>query len=308
MDILSEIFDVLRPSGAVYFPADVTGGYAVEIPEDPRAVQFHLLLQGRGFGGLSHDKKLTAFEERDMLILPNGGAHILTDKPGRTPVLLPDLLEINPLGEDGVLQIRGEGTQRVRLLCGSCRFDDSLGHPILATLPDVIVLRRPTIGEDPWLSALINVMALEAERGGFGMTAIITRLLEALFIQVLRARFQSEEEGEQSYLRALTHPKIGAALQRIHASPENKWTLSLLAKDVGMSRSSFAQKFMALVGETPISYLTRWRLLRARNLLQETDWSMAEIADACGYKSVPSFTRRFSVAFGVGPGKFRRAA
>jgi transcriptional regulator GlxA family with amidase domain len=110
------------------------------------------------------------------------------------------------------------------------------------------------------------------------------------------------------YLAALADPQLSQALAAIHQQPGIAWTIGALARRAGMSRARFALRFGAVVGVAPIAYLTTWRLMKARALLANSTLDMAEIAARCGYASVPSFTRRFKQAVGIGPGAWRRSA
>ena len=142
------------------------------------------------------------------------------------------------------------------------------------------------------------------------MQAILSRLLEVLFIQALRHRTTAEGGAEPEtapgYLAALADPQLSKALAAMHREAARDWTVGELAKLAGMSRARFAAAFARRVGLAPIAYLTRWRLMKARRLLRESGLSTQEIAARCGYASLPSFTRRYKAAFGIGPGAYRR--
>jgi len=94
----------------------------------------------------------------------------------------------------------------------------------------------------------------------------------------------------------------------MHEAPERAWTLEELAQEAGLSRAAFARIFSATVGEPPHSYLTRWRMGIAAQLLEETDLRLTEIAPRVGYRSEFSFSRAFKLARRVSPMQYRRAA
>ena len=306
IDILSEAYEMLRLRGAVYFRAAISGEWAIAVPSEKETARLHLVLQGECYARLSPETEPVRLNEGDMVIVSGGRSHFLADRPGRRPVPLTKVLEQYPLAADGTLRLEGKGAQRVRLLCGGCDFDKSLAHPALATLPDLIVLRGAELGREPWLGGVLRTMAMEADRGGMGMTTVLTRLLEAVFVQAIRIQATSADDPQADYLRALADPKLCLALQKIHASPGKAWTVSQLAAEVGVSRSVLSERFSKILGEPPMVYVRRWRLFNARNLLRSSKMSMTEIAEACGYASVPSFSRRFTTAFGIGPGKYRK--
>ncbi len=307
-DVLSDVFQALHLRSELYFRTDITGAWAIEIPADRRKIRFHLVLQGRCAVALSGDGEAVVLEAGDLAVVPHGRAHILADRAGRKPKRLDAVLARVAPDEAGVLTIRHDGEGRVRLLCGFCSFDEAVDHPVLSLLPEFIEVVPSKLGGEPWLAAVLRLMAMEADFAGEGMNGILSRLLEVVFIQTVRARIGGEAAASSGYLQALSDPKLGAALRGMHDQPETPWTLTSLARAAGMSRSVFAERFTTMVGETPIAYLTNWRLMQARRLLRDTSLGTDEIALRCGYASLPSFTRRFKAAFGTGPGAFRRAA
>lgn len=98
-----------------------------------------------------------------------------------------------------------------------------------------------------------------------GALALIAKLSDALFIQIVRAYFRSQFEARESqgWIAALKDPKIGMAITEINRKPEHSWTVASLATEVGISRSAFAERFARLVGEPPLKYLARWRVSKA---------------------------------------------
>jgi AraC-like DNA-binding protein len=192
-------------------------------------------------------------------------------------------------------------------LCGFCSFDEDVEHPAVSSLPALIVLSARDLGAEPWVAETLRLMSLEADLSGQGMGGVLGRLLEVAFIQIVRRMRATAANADPGYISALADPWLSKALLAIHGAPQRPWTIAELAKSSGLSRAVFAEKITSAVGLPPISYLTNWRLMIARRLLRETDLGIEEIALRCGYKSLPSFTRRFKAAFKVGPGSFRRS-
>jgi len=304
-DLLSDLFATLRLGSDLYFRADLAGPYSVLVPPEGRLVRFHYVRRGTCWLRDPAGHLRVQLAEGDLAVLPNGGGHILADTADREPASLAAVLAAAPPGADGVLRY-GKGTGRVELLCGFCRFDEAVAHPALAGLPPLLLLRPAELGGEPWTVAALRLLGLESELGGQGMQGILTRLLEVLFIQAVR-RLQTEGgEDAPGYMAALADPQLSKALHALHAAPEADWTVSALARLAGMSRARFADRFTRQVGLPPMGYLTRWRLMMARRLLRESELSTEEIAARCGYASLPSFTRRYKEAFGIGPGTYRR--
>ena len=307
MDILSESFDALRLTGSIYFKAEIMGDWAIKVPSQKDAVRLHLVLQGRCYWRLSSAHDPIQLHEGDMVLVTRGEAHFLASRPGLRPVPLDRILKKHPPDSEGTICLEGKGDHRVRLLCGACDFDDSLSHPALSTLPEVVLLRAAELGLEPWLGGILKTMAMEAERGGYGMNTVLNRLLEVVFVQAMRTQALSQGDTAYDYLKALRDPKLFLVLQAIHSSPGEAWTVTSLAALAGMSRSVLSEKFTKMLGEPPMTYLRRWRLLRARDLLRYSMKNMSDIAETCGYASVPSFSRRFTDAYGVTPGKYRKS-
>ncbi len=314
IDVLSDVFATLRLHGGVYFRAELSGAWAIEVPAERRRIRFHLVRHGDCWVKVRAHQDPVLLTEGDLAIIPNGAAQILSDRPGRAPVQLGDIVEGGAIDSSGVLNYgTGDGDEdgdpggRVRLLCGFCDFDEDVEHPVVTSLPALIVLSVRDLGAEPWVTETLRLMSLEADLSGQGMDGILGRLLEVMFIQVVRRLSAAPAGTESGYISALADPRLSKALLAIHGAPQRPWTIAELAKSSGLSRAVFADKFTSAVGLPPIGYLTNWRLMKARRLLRETNLGIDEIALRCGYKSLPSFTRRFKAAFKVGPGSFRRS-
>jgi AraC-like DNA-binding protein len=147
----------------------------------------------------------------------------------------------------------------------------------------------------------------EVETSEFGNQIVVRNLLSSLFVYVMRAWADAASPTTKDWFSALRSTHTARALARIHEAPEHAWTLENLAKEAGLSRAAFARNFSASVGEPPHSYLTRWRMGIAAQLLEETDLRLGEIASRVGYRSEFSFSRAFKLARGASPIQYRRA-
>ena len=291
----------------MYFRAVLAGEFAVEVPAEKRQVRFHLVRKGPCWIGVQPHGDPVKLSEGDLALVPNGAAQVLSDAPGRTAIPLGKVVDGGALDDAGVLTY-GAGNGPVRLVCGFCQFDDDVAHPVIADLPEIIVLKVQDLGGEPWIMTALRLLELEADLNQQGMNGILSRLLEIIFVQTVRRVTPRQPDGRPDYMAALADAHLSKALLAIHREPEAPWTVSTLARMAGMSRARFADRFASMVGATPIGYLTEWRLTKARGLLRDTDLAVEDIALRCGYASVPSFSRRFKAAFSVGPGAFRRRA
>ncbi len=198
----------------------------------------------------------------------------------------------------------GQG-EPASLLCGYFRCSRDSRHPLLAALPAVIHIRHNGRRDLAWLQTSLEFMIHETRAARPGAEAVVDRLVSVLFIQMVRA-YVEQAEAPPGMLAAFTDRAVGAALALMQRSPHENWTLHRLARRVGVSRSTFAERFVQLVGQTPMQYLTLWRMQLARRLLTESHLSMAAIAERVGYRSEASFGKAFKKAAGTGPGAYRR--
>jgi len=201
----------------------------------------------------------------------------------------------------------GEGAE-TQLVCGSFRLERADAHPLLEFLPPLLHLRPAENAAAEWMEATLRFLARETREARPGTETIVSRLTDVLFVQVLRAWIETAPEGRGGWLGALRDRQIGAALAHLHRSPDRGWTNASLAEAVGMSRSRFAARFTALVGEPPLTYLSRWRLETAAGLLGDGALGLAEVAARVGYESEAAFSKAFRRRFGTPPGAYRRRA
>ncbi len=314
MDALTDILETIHLRGSLYCRSELGAPWGMAIAAGSDA-QFHVVRRGRCWLRLTTepDTAPILLEAGDMVVLPRGHAHQVSDHPD-TPVLpLEEFLRCQAPPADqpppacSLLRHGGDGEQTT-LVCGYFRFDRGRAHPLLSVLPPLLLMRGEGGRARPWIESLLDLIAGEAANPGAGGEILINRLTEALLIQVIRAHLASTENPAPSWLAGLRDPQIAAALALIHHQPEQRWTLEQLAARVGLSRSGFAARFRELVGEPPLQYLTRWRLQLAANHLQQDRLSLAEVAHAVGYRSETGFSKSFKRLLGIAPGSFRRQA
>jgi len=303
MDVLTEVFAALRLEAGLYFSTCFRGDFAVRLAAEQRRIRFHLVLEGACVVTVPEERQVSV-AQGELVLIPDGAPQTLSSGEDVSQAL--DLDEVlsraPPL--DGVLEF-GEQGPSCRILCGFLRFDEAIDHPVLKNLPAVIALPHSDCEMPAGAIAALDLLRAETREQAPGQAAIVLRAVEILLMQVARQRLAGR--ADEGFAVALADPRLGKALSVIHAQPARQWTLDTLAGHAGMSRSRFAQRFMQRVGLTPVAYLTQWRMIRARQLLTEPGLDMAEIAEQCGYRSVPAFGRRFAQVFGVGPGQWRRS-
>ena len=198
----------------------------------------------------------------------------------------------------------GGGGAPTTIVCGSLSFDRASLKPITQLLPSFILIQADqahTLALHNTLQALASEMAEQAP----GSAVVATRLAEVLFIQVLRAHIASEAGWRnKGWLRAIFDPQIGAALSAMHDSVKTPWTVESLAEEAGMSRSAFAARFKELLGQTPLEYVTEWRMQKAMQLIEPRDKKLIDVARSVGYESDAAFSKAFKRVVGTSPGEY----
>ena len=236
----------------------------------------------------------------ELVLLPRGSAHEVVHSPRGKAIRLETFLA----KRDGVID---PDPKAVTLICGQFNMDQHLALPALRALPQAVSLR---VGMEAGCSALSDTLRMlrnEVETPNFGNQIVVRNLLSSLFVYFMRDLADAASPGAKDWFSAVRSTHTARALARMHEAPERAWTLEDLARVAGLSRAAFARNFSASVGEPPHSYLTRWRMGIAAQLLEETDLRLSEIAPRVGYRSEFSFSRAFRLARGVSPIQYRRA-
>lgn len=305
-DVLTSVMDALRLRSRVFCRSELKAPWGMALPRSEYA-HFHVVERGGAWLKVDSQRPV-ALAGGDLVVVPRGSGHTLTDSPATRTRPLAEMIG-HRRTEGGCAVMRGGGAGAETLLvCGSFRFERPRAHPLVELLPPVLHLRPADSPAAEWLQATLRLLARETRDGRPGSEAIVSRLTDVIFVQALRAWLETIPEGRGGWLGALRDPAVGRALACIHARPDQEWTNASLAAAVGMSRSRFAARFAALVGEPPLAYLTRWRLETAAGLLEDGTLGQAEVAARVGYGSEAAFSRAFRRRFGQPPGAWRRQA
>jgi AraC family transcriptional activator of mtrCDE len=302
MDAMSDILRMIRLTGVVYFRSDFTKPWGMSIDKS-NVAQFHLVARGRCYLYIEEVDQLLELTAGDAVVFPHGGAHWLADEPDRKKIpgmkVVQSIKENEPIFQDG-------DDVCTTLVCGHFEFDRDIEHPFIEALPKFIHVSDSEQRQFSWLENAIKIILQETDSGNPGAEVVVERLAEVLFIQLIRSYIISRGDQE-GFLAALNDRDISNALKLMHSMPQEPWTLVNISKKIGMSRSSFAERFKKFVGTTPMDYLTKWRMQRARDLLTNSDMSLGSISRKIGYTSEPAFNRAFKKRFNKTPGALRRA-
>ena len=186
--------------------------------------------------------------------------------------------------------------ETVETVCASLEFGAGLGNPLTRALPEIMVIR---LQDMPDLAQALQLLFLEADQHHCGRQAVLDRLMEVVFIQVLRDAMD-QQRLQVGLLAGLADARLAKAINAMHSAPAQAWTLEQLAEQCGMSRARFATHFHDVVGITPGNYLTQWRLAIAQSLLRQgkpVQW----ISDTVGYGSPSALSRAFRAQLGMSP-------
>ena len=307
-DVLSEVLAVTRLKGTVYFSAELRAPWGIALPQRRRAPfyvvtrgQCEISLDGAPSPGVS-------LGPGDLVVLPGGTAHALASSATADAIPLEQFVARLPMDERGhVKALDGKGP--MTSIIGGFFELERAPEPLVAVLPPLIHVSGDDAEVSGWLDQTLRSIAHEASQALPGRAVVLNRLADVLFVRVVRAYLlklsAGGATGPPSWLRGLTDPRIARALAQIHRAPEQAWTLAQLASRAAMSRTAFAQRFRALVGQTPVSYLAAWRMQKAAYLL-EMGTSIAQIAEQVGYTSELAFAKAFRRLMGMPPGAYAR--
>ena len=258
----------------------------------------HIIESGELEIGLHGDERSERLRRGDVILLPRGDAHHMTN----VRRLAADRLA----GAEQDAQPSQAGAP-VRWLCGTFMMGDSEASHLLASLPAVIMLRGARDQALEWLEVSRRMLLVEMRSPTQGSVVMIARILDLLFIQILRA-WAAGQDATPNWLAGALDPQIGPALSAIHTDPRHDWSVEDLARSCSLSRSAFAERFVARVGRPPASYLAHVRLDAAATLLRDTDTPVGLVADKVGYTSEAAFSRAFRNRYGKPPVRWRREA
>ena len=303
MDVLSDILGTVRLSGAILGRAEFSAPWGAST-EGISGLMFHIVLSGNGFITLEGEEPVP-LNTGDLLMMPHGHINYLQSDPSSPIVKFTDLMVAGPLRKPEVMRSGGGGAVTT-IACGRLEFNRREMHPLLAQLPPLIHIKSGGDGAREWLEITSKLISDEIRANRIGTAALFECLGGVLFIQVIRSYVESLPSDRAGWLGALRDRRIGAALQLIHEAPAYAWSIEELASKVGMSRSAFAGRFKSLVSETPMQYLTRWRMQRAAHYLRTEGLPIAHAADRVGYQSTATFSKAFKRYIGAAPATYRR--
>jgi AraC-like DNA-binding protein len=329
-DTLSDVLRAVRLRGAIFFHIEGSSPWAAEappaheiipavMPGAEHMIEFHGVVKGSCWGAVAGEPPVR-LEAGDVILFPQGDAHVMSSAPGvrpahpgreaytmQRPPQLP--FELRMTNADVTTpHIAASRADESTIVCGFLGLDARPFNPLLAALPRVLHIPSATLGAESWVTAFLRTVVHESNQRRPGGEAVLERMSEMLFVEVLRRYVDALPPEQTGWLAGMRDPAVGRVLALLHEKPDAAWTLERLADEAAMSRSSLHERFVHFIGQPPMQYMTQWRMQVAAGLLRDTKSKLIEVALACGYESEAAFSRAFKREVGVAPGAWRRGA
>ncbi len=310
MEALSTVLSAMKLSGSVFLEAEFTSPWCVAsqihpddcaayFPQPAHVISYHYVRSGRLVCSVADGPEIEVHAGQ-IFLLPRNERHLLGSSLDGRPVNARELLM--PPDDGPLARIQwGGGGERTELFCG---FLGTLTpvDSFLASLPGILVIDTSSGASGEWLTNSIRY----ASCGGQDSPQMLGRLAELLFAEAVRQYILSLDEEQTGWLAAARDSHVSRAIALIHSRCAEDWTTETLAREAGLSRSAFADRFTRLIGAPPMRYLAHHRMNVAANMLREGCQNASNIAYSVGFNSEASFNRAFKKEFGAPPGAWRK--
>jgi AraC-like DNA-binding protein len=315
-DALADVLKTVRMTGAVFFNVDASAPWAAEQcspelvlplirPGADHLISYHIVTEGSCYATPLDGGEPVELHAGEVIVFTHGDPHVMSSEPGlrATPVSADAFLEGAQLPY--FLSFGGDGPTSVKVICGFLACNAGPFNPLMETLPRVLIGKSDRDkGDTPCLGVLVRIAMNEIRDRRIGGEGVLGKIAELMFVEVVRQHFESLAPEQRGWLAGLKDPCIGKALSLLHAHPACNWEVEELGREVGCSRSEFAERFTGLVGVPPMTYLAKWRMQVATGLLND-NVNIAAVAAEVGYGSEASFSRAFKKMVGMPPSVWR---
>nr|WP_042179072.1 AraC family transcriptional regulator [Kibdelosporangium sp. MJ126-NF4]CEL13616.1 Transcriptional regulator, AraC family [Kibdelosporangium sp. MJ126-NF4]CTQ99302.1 Transcriptional regulator, AraC family [Kibdelosporangium sp. MJ126-NF4] len=301
MDALANLLDGPRARGAFLMKVVLDPPWSIDVRDD---APLALVTMVRGSGWVVPDGgEPVRVNTGDVVVARGSTPYVVADDPATPPqvVIHPGdrctTLRGEPLEEKLGLGVRTWGDNvdgATMMLIGTYHMSGEVSRRLLDALPPMLIVPAGT-----WESPIVPVLADEIVKDEPAQAVVLDRLLDLVLITVLRAWFARADAPP--WYRAQGDPVVGSALRMIYNDPARPWTVASLADETGVSRATLARRFTELVGESPMAFLTGWRLALAADLLREPDATVGSVARKVGYGSGFALSTAFKRVRGVSP-------
>lgn len=291
MDALSSILKASKLEAIVCSQNCLSGDWGLDVIPEGNAY-FWRVSKGSCVIGL-HGREPLTMEEGDIVVIPHGARHWIASNATAPLLTLAQYMQSPGLfaGDDTIVA------------AGHFTFDEEQQHPFIKDLPPLLHISSFGIKNQQFLTHMGFLLQTELSVNKPGTQVMLKGLAEMLFISVIRA-YLEQDKAEKGFMSALADPQISQALELMHNQPSVDWTAEALGKRVGMSRTLFFNRFKDLVGETPLTYLTNWRINRAKEMLS-AGMNRVDVAEKIGYQSAAAFNKIFKTKTGSTPARYR---
>ncbi len=300
MDPLSDVLALLKPQSYLTAGFDAGGDWAVRFDNQIGRIKCYALIKGACWLKMDGIDKPVRLSSGDCFVLPSGRSFLLASDVRLPPATAHAVFAGARHG--GVVVHEGGGETFLE----GTRFEVNgrKAQALLGALPPIVHLEAAE--DQAALRWSIERMMVEIRESKPGATLAAHHLAHMMLLQALRLYLSRQAGNRVGWFYALADPQLNAAIAAMHADPAHHWTLGALASQAGMSRSIFAQRFRAKVGETPIAYLTRWRMMLAGERLTSGHGSLTQAARSSGYVSDSAFNTAFKRVMGCSPRRYAR--
>jgi AraC-like DNA-binding protein len=299
MDPLSDVLSLLKPVSYRCGGIDMGGEWSVRFGRHA-GIKCYAMVSGQCWLAVEGVGEPVLLEAGDCFLLPRGWPFRLASDLALTPV---DPFATLPLPlNGGIATVNGGG--KCLSVGGHFAFEGKHADILLGVLPPIVHLRKES--DKAAMRWSLERMMLELREPQPGSVLVAQQLTSMMLVQALRLHLAEGLSGGVGWLFALADKQMSAAISSMHDDPAHRWTLEELAGRAGMSRSTFALKFKQTVGQSPMEYLTRWRMLLAGDRLATSGNSISEIASSLGYESESAFSTAFKRVMGCAPRQYAR--
>lgn len=296
MDPLSEVISLLKPRSYAFRGLSASGDWALAFPPGP-GIRCYAIVDGacrlERVGA-----PILRLSAGDVVLLSDGKPFVLAGGAAVDPV--PAVAFLSATDSGHVATMNGGGD--LVGLGGYFAFQSTHANLLMDALPPVTLVNEPSTGLR--LRNAIEGLLTELRDPQPGGALIAEHLAQSLLVQALRLHLVPAMDRGASWLSGLTDPRISPVMTAMHAEPGKRWSLADLARLAGMSRSAFAARFSAVVGQPALSYLTQWRMTLAAERLMTTRTTLAALAVSLGYESEGALSTAFKRRYGRSPRAF----
>lgn len=303
MDPLSEVLSLLKPRSHITGGFDAGGPWALRLDTLEGRIKCYAALKGSCWVSMPGVAEPVRIHEGDGYVLPTGRPVVIGNDLGVEVKRAVEVLAYDSNPNGGIVVYNGGGDN---FLVG-VEFQVNGRHAelLLGSLPPI--MRVETSSDRGRLRHAIQFMMEELREGAPGSSLVAQQLSQMMLVQALRL-YLAQSGREVGWLAAFGDPRLSGTMAALHAEPQRPWTVEMLARRAGMSRASFASRFRERVGESPIAYLTRWRMALAGEKLMQGRETLSRIGAAVGYESEHAFSAAFKRVMGTAPGRYAQSA